>query len=208
MKPLACRATAAALLAVAFCLPGAAARAQNPMPGMPGMSAKDMGLPPVQIPKGAIFTEADVRFMQGMIAHHAQAIYMSRMAVSHGAEPHLLKLAQKIDQSQQAEIVLMQGWLHANDQFVTDTSSWHHMMMPGMLTPPQLTQLDGAKGKEFDRLYLTFMIQHHEGALKMVKDLFAAPNAAQDVDVSVFANDVHTVQTAQIGVMRQMLNSF
>lgn len=207
MKPLACRATAAALLAVAFCLPGAPARAQNPMPGMPGMSAKNMGLPPVHIPNGAIFTEADVRFMQGMIAHHAQAIYMSSLAVSHGAEPHLLKLAQKISQSQTAEIALMQGWLHANDQFATDTSSWRHMMMPGMLTPAQIAQLDSAKGKEFDRLYLTFMIQHHEGALKMVKDLFATPNAAQDIDVSVFANDVHTVQTAEIGVMRQMLNS-
>ena len=193
--------------AVAIVFAGASvACAQNPMPGM-GHGMADMGLPPVHIPQGAIYTEADVRFMQGMIAHHAQAIYMSRMAVSHGAEPHLLKLAQKIDQSQQAEIALMQGWLHANDQFATDTSSWRHMMMPGMLTPQQIAQLDSAKGKEFDRLYLTFMIQHHEGALKMVKDLFATPNAAQDIDVSVFANDVHTVQTAEIGVMRQMLNS-
>jgi uncharacterized protein (DUF305 family) len=162
---------------------------------------------PVTIPKGALYTEADVHFMQGMIAHHAQAIYMSSLAVSHGAEPHLLKLAQKISQSQTAEIALMQGWLHANDQFATDTSSWRHMMMPGMLTPAQIAQLDSATGKEFDRLYLTFMIQHHEGALKMVKDLFATPNAAQDIDVSVFANDVHTVQTAEIGIMRRMLNS-
>lgn len=185
-----------------------AVRAQDPMPGMKqGMPGMDMGLPPVHIPKGAIFTEADVRFMQGMIAHHAQAIYMANMAAAHGAEPRLLKFAQKIAQSQTAEIALMQGWLHENGQFATDSSSWRHMMMPGMLTADQLKQLEAAQGKEFDRLFLTFMIQHHEGALSMVKELFAAPNAAQDVDVSVFATDVRTVQTAEIGIMRQMLTT-
>ena len=81
-------------------------------------------MPPVTIPKGAIYTEADVRFMQGMIAHHAQAIYMSRMAATRGANPRLLKLAQKIDQSQAGEIVLMQEWLRANGQVAPDTSSW------------------------------------------------------------------------------------
>jgi len=166
---------------------------------MPGMSM------PVKIPKGAIFTEADVRFMQGMIAHHAQAIYMSRMAAGHGANPHLLKFATKIDQSQIAEIRLMQEWLRHNGQSAPDTSSWRTMQMPGMLTANQLRQLESAKDTEFDRQFLTLMIQHHNGALKMVSDLFAAPLAAQDVDVSVFANDVQTVQTAEIGVMQQML---
>lgn len=207
MKPLASRATTAAVLA-ALCLMGAAsARAQNPTPGMGSMPGMDMGLPPVKIPADADYTVADVRFMQGMIAHHAQAIYMANMATSHGAEPRLLRFAQKIAQSQLAEIGLMQGWLRANGQFATDSSAWHHMMMPGMLTADQLKQLEAAHGKDFDRLFLTFMIQHHEGALSMVKDLFAAPNAAQDIDVSVFANDVHTVQTAEIGIMRQMLNN-
>ena len=171
---------------------------------MPGMN---MGLPPVTIPQGVVFTEADVRFMQGMIAHHAQAIYMSRLAAAHDASPRLLKFAQKIDQSQQAEIRMMQEWLRANAQFAPDTSSWRQMTMPGMLTAEQLVKLDAAKGAEFDRFFLTFMIQHHEGALKMVKDLFATPRAGQDVDVSVFANDVHTVQTAEIGAMYQMLNN-
>jgi uncharacterized protein (DUF305 family) len=170
------------------------------------MSGMDMGLPPVVIPKGALFTEADVRFMQGMIAHHAQAIYMSRLAAAHEAGPHLQKFATKIDQSQQAEIRLMQEWLRANAQFATDTSAWRRMSMPGMLTVEQLQQLNAAKGMEFDRLFLTFMIQHHEGALKMVKDLLATPGAGQDIDVSVFANDVETVQTAEIGTMHQMLN--
>lgn len=167
------------------------------------MSAMDM---PVHIPKGALYTETDVRFMQGMIAHHAQAIYMSRLAASHGAGAHLLKFAQKIDQSQVVEIRLMQGWLRANGQVAPDTSSWHHVSMPGMLTAQQLKQLDAASGAEFDRLFLTFMIQHHRGALSMVKDLFDDPRAGQDVDVSVFANDVQTVQTAEIGAMYKMLD--
>ena len=160
---------------------------------------------PVSIPKGALYTEADVRFMQGMIAHHAQAIYMSRLAASHGANPRLLKFATKIDQSQLAEIRLMQEWLRANNQTAPDTSSWRTMTMPGMLTAEQLAQLSAARGVEFDRQFLRLMIQHHQGALKMVADLLATPLAAQDVDVSVFANDVVTVQTAEIDVMQQML---
>jgi uncharacterized protein (DUF305 family) len=160
----------------------------------------------VTIPKGALYTEADVRFMQGMIAHHAQAIYMSRMAASRQANPRLLKFAIKIDQSQQAEIRLMQDWLRANNQVAPDTGSWRTMTMPGMLTTEQLAKLDASRGSEFDKQFLALMIQHHEGALKMVADLFAAPLAAQDVTVSVFANDVQTVQTAEIDTMNQMLN--
>jgi uncharacterized protein (DUF305 family) len=160
----------------------------------------------IRIPAGAIYTVADVEFMQGMIAHHAQAIYMSRMAAAHGASPRLLKLADKIDQSQVAEIRIMQDWLRSNNQMAPDTGSWRTMMMAGMLTPVQLKELEAAKGVEFDRNYLVMMIQHHEGALQMVKDLFATPRAGQEVDVSVFANDVVTVQTAEIGVMRQMIS--
>jgi uncharacterized protein (DUF305 family) len=176
------------------------------MPGM-SMPGMDMGMPPVDIPKGAIFTEADVRFMQGMIAHHAQAIYMSRLAAGRQANARVLKFANKIDQSQVAEIHLMQDWLRANKQFVPDTSSWRTMHMPGMLTDAQLAQLDAAKGVDFDRAFLNLMIQHHTGALKMVTDLFATPLAGQDVDVSVFANDVQTVQTAEIDIMHQMLDA-
>lgn len=208
MNPFRTRGRAAALLTFSTALAiGSVAQAQNPTSmdhrHMAGMS---MSMPPVTIPKGVVFTEADVRFMQGMIAHHAQAIYMSRLAAAHEANPRVLKFANKIDQSQQAEIRLMQEWLRANGQFAPDTSAWREMTMPGMLSPQQLEQLDGAKGANFDRLFLTFMIQHHEGALKMVQDLFAAPLAGQDVDVSVFANDVQLVQTAEIGIMRQMLS--
>jgi uncharacterized protein (DUF305 family) len=209
MIPLRHLGRGSALALLSALLVASTASAQNPPP--PGidhrqMAGMDMGLPPVSLPKGALFTETDVRFMQGMIAHHAQAIYMSRLAAGREASPRLLKFAIKIDQSQQGEIKLMREWLRANGQFAPDTSAWRHMSMPGMLTETQLAELDAAKGPEFDRLFLTFMIQHHEGALKMVDDLFATRGAGQDVDVSVFANDVQTVQTAEIGTMRQMLS--
>jgi uncharacterized protein (DUF305 family) len=160
----------------------------------------------IVVPKDAGYTVADVEFMQGMIAHHAQAIYMSRMAEAHKANPRLLRLAIKIDQSQVAEIRIMQDWLRSNGQHAPDTSSWRTMTMPGMLTADQLKRLDAATGVAFDRLFLEFMIVHHEGALKMVDDLFKTPRSGQEVDVNVFANDVVTVQTAEIGVMRRMLS--
>ncbi len=190
---------ASAFLALALAGPSAAFAQGDPMGNMamPGH---------IMIPKGAIYTQADVEFMQGMIAHHAQAIYMSRMAAAHGANARVLKLANKIDQSQVAEIRIMQEWLKRYNQFAPDTGSWRTMHMSGMLTTEQLQTLDEAKGTRFDRDFLIFMIQHHNGALKMVSDLFATPRAGQEVDVSVFANDVVSVQTAEIGVMQQMLS--
>jgi uncharacterized protein (DUF305 family) len=163
------------------------------------------GMTPVTIPAGAMITEADVRFMQGMIGHHAQAVHMTRMAAGAGASARVLKLAQKIDLSQAGEIVLMQEWLAHYKQQVPDTSSWRGMSMPGMLTSDELAQLEKARGVNFDRMFLQLMIRHHEGAIKMVADLFASPRAGQEVDVSVFANDVETTQTAEIGLMLQML---
>jgi uncharacterized protein (DUF305 family) len=187
---------AAALAALALAVGQPASAQQHNMAGM--------GPDHIMIPEGAIYTVADVKFMQGMIAHHAQAIYMSRMAEAHGASPRLLRLANKIDQSQVAEIRIMQQWLHSTGQFAPDTSSWRTMTMSGMLTEAQMKELEAAKGVDFDRAFLNYMIQHHEGALQMVKDLFATPRAGQEVDVNVFANDVVTVQTAEIGAMRQM----
>ena len=164
-----------------------------------------MGHGDIRIPEGANYTVADVQFMQGMIAHHAQAIYMSQMAERHGGNPRLLRLAKKIDQSQVAEIRIMRDWLLSNGQTAPDTSSWRTMKMSGMLTEEELTKLDGMKGVDFERGFLESMIRHHEGALLMVKELFATPRAGQEVDVNVFANDVVSVQTAEIGAMRQML---
>jgi uncharacterized protein (DUF305 family) len=168
-----------------------------------GMTGMDMA-GHIMIPKGAPYTKADVEFMQGMIAHHAQAVYMSRLAAGHGANPKVMALATMIDQSQIPEITIMQNWLRRNNQFAPDTSSWHTMTMAGMLTDDQIKALNAAQGVEFDRKFLEYMIQHHSGALKMVEDLFASPGAGQEVDVNVFANDVVTVQTGEIGIMLKL----
>lgn len=156
---------------------------------------------------GPGFIVADVRFMQGMISHHAQAIHMAAMAPSHGAGERLLKLAQKIDISQKDEIKFMQRWLAERQQAVPDSMQVSMMMMPGMLTPEQIAQLDQARGQDFDRLFLTFMIQHHQGALSMVDSLFASPTAAQDSDIFRFVTDVQVDQSAEIDVMGSMLEA-
>ena len=170
-----------------------------------GGSMSGMDMPGhIMIPIGAGYTKADVEFMQGMIAHHAQAVYMSRLAVGHGANPKVLALATMIDQLQIPEIVIMQNWLRRNNQFAPDTSSWHTMTMAGMLTDAQIKTLNAAQGIEFDRKFLEYRIQHHSGALKMVEDLFATPGAGQEVDTNVFANDVVTVQTGEIGIMLKL----
>jgi uncharacterized protein (DUF305 family) len=189
-----------ALSAILFGIPSLASAQSGSMPGMSGM---DMGHE-IVIPKGALYTKADVEFMQGMIAHHAQAVYMSRLAAGHGANPKVLALANMIDQSQIPEIVIMQNWLRRYNQYVPDTSSWHTVTMAGMLTDAQIKTLNAAQGVEFDRKFLEYMIQHHSGALKMVEDLFATPGAGQEVDTNVFANDVVTVQTGEIGIMLKL----
>jgi uncharacterized protein (DUF305 family) len=194
----------ASSLLLSIALLGGPSRAFSQGGGMSGMSGMDMGHE-IVIPKGAPYTVADVEFMQGMIAHHAQAIVMSRMAESHGANPQVMKLSNKIDQSQVPEIRIMQSWLTRNKQYAPDTSSWHHMTMAGMLTTEQLNVLDAARGVDFDRAYLRLMIQHHVGALKMVDDLFNTSLAGQEVDVNVFANDVVTAQTVEIGIMQKLL---
>ena len=190
-------------LVLSIALTGGPSLALSQGGGMAGMT-HDMGRE-IVIPKGALYTRADVEFMQGMIAHHAQAIVMSRMAESHGANPQVMKLSNKIDQSQVPEIRIMQSWLTRNKQYAPDTSSWHHMTMSGMLTAAQLNELDAARGVDFDRAYLRLMIQHHAGALKMVDDLFNSSLAGQEVDVNVFANDVVTAQTVEIGIMQRLL---
>ena len=159
------------------------------------------------------YTEADVQFMSHMIGHHAQAIVMSGWAPSHGASPSVRTLAARIINAQQDEIGTMQRWLQDRRQPVpeADTSmkmpmgSHHMMLMPGMLTPDQMKQLDQAKGGEFDRLFLTFMIQHHQGAVSMVQKLFGTYGAAQDETVFKFANDVNVDQSTEIARMQTML---
>ncbi|HEX2167589.1 MAG TPA: DUF305 domain-containing protein, partial [Longimicrobiales bacterium] len=156
---------------------------------------------------GPGYTVADVKFMQHMIGHHAQALVMTAMVPTHGAGERLQFLAEKIEISQQDEIALMERWLEKRDQPVPPPGYMDHMMMPGMLTPDQLAQLDAARGREFERLFLQFMIQHHQGALQMVDELFDAPGAGQDPDIFRFATDVDADQRDEIYVMSTMLDT-
>jgi uncharacterized protein (DUF305 family) len=157
------------------------------------------------------YTEADIRFMSDMIGHHSQAITMAGWAPSHGADQSIQKLAARIVNAQQDEIATMEQWLRERSQPVPEPDSgmaghqMHHMLMPGMLTPEQMQQLDQARGPAFDRLFLTSMIQHHRGAVSMVEALFATPGAARDETFFKFANDVNVDQSTEIARMETML---
>lgn len=159
------------------------------------------------------YTRADVAFMSGMIGHHAQAVLIAGWAPSHGASQAVRALCERIVVGQRDEIVLMQSWLRERREEVPDAELQHGAMpgmghskrVPGMLTPEQLTQLDQARGPEFDRLFLTYMIQHHQGAITMVEQLLAAHGAAQDDTVWKFASDVHVDQITEIDFMGKML---
>ncbi len=153
------------------------------------------------------YNEADARFMTGMIAHHAQAIEIARWAPTHGASPSLQIMAERVINAQQDEILLMQMWLRDRGLPAPDPAAGHtaHVHMPGMLTDEQLKQLDAARGKEFERLFLTFMIQHHRGAVTMVEELFASQGAGLDDTVFKLASDISADQTSEIERMQRML---
>jgi uncharacterized protein (DUF305 family) len=162
--------------------------------------------------------EADVRFMQGMIHHHAQAVEMADLLRARGQSKELQALGERMTISQSDEIQYMKKWLEERGQPVVpghghmdhmagmDHGSMSSMpLMPGMLTPQQMQALAKAKGPEFDRLFLTGMIQHHTGALIMVEELFDVPGAGQDAVLFDFATDIDNTQRAEIGIMRGML---
>lgn len=165
----------------------------------------------------AQFAPADVEFMQGMIPHHAQAVVMARWAATHGARADVKRLCERIAVAQADEIHTMREWLALRKQDVPDSNATRHVMkmggmvhetmMPGMLTDEQMAALDKARGSEFDRLFLVGMIGHHEGALSMVKELFAHGNAGHDDTVFKFANDVEADQSAELHTMRLMLET-
>jgi uncharacterized protein (DUF305 family) len=177
------------------------------------------------------YTDADVRFVQGMIVHHAQAVVMSDWAATHGARPDVVILCKRIALSQRDEIVVMQQWLKqrglsAPDPLhmassdagpIRDTSPMHMpgmdmgtgpmMMMAGMLSADDMRVLDAARDTTFDRLYLTGMIKHHQGALAMVAELFATPGGGQQADLFGLATDVDAGQRVEIARMQAMLNT-
>ena len=160
------------------------------------------------------YTPADVHFVAGMIGHHAQAIQMAGWAPSHGASPSVRVLCERIVVAQNDEIAFAQRWLREHGEYVPPVDPRGHimqgmdqpMLMPGMLTPEQMAQLDSARGPQFDRLFLTFMIQHHQGAITMVQQLLAVPGAAQDGPIFRFASDVNADQTTEINRMNLMLD--
>ncbi len=159
------------------------------------------------------YTPADVHFVAGMIGHHAQAIQMAKWAPSHGASPAVGVLCERIVVAQTDEIAFAQRWLREHGEYVPPADPRGHimpgmdqpMLMPGMLTPEQMAQLDAGRGPEFDRLFLTFMIHHHQGAITMVQQLLAVPGAAQDGPIFRFASDVNADQTTEINRMTLML---
>jgi uncharacterized protein (DUF305 family) len=161
------------------------------------------------------YTPADVHFMSGMIPHHAQAVLIAGWAVTHGASAPVRVLCERIVVAQRDEIATMRTWLRDRNLAVPDSNATHlrmkmdgadhDMLMPGMLTAEELAQLDRARGTQFDRLFLTFMIRHHEGAVLMVNQLFSSPGAGQDEVVYKFASDVYADQTSEIGRMQQLL---
>ena len=162
------------------------------------------------------YSNADVDFMAGMIPHHAQAVIMAGWAPTHGAREDVAILCARMTVEQRDEIALMQTWLRDRGQTVPDATSTRHkmvmngvehdMLMPGMLTDKEMAALDGARGPAFDRLFLTGMIKHHQGAIDMVDALFKSYGAAQDDTVYRFASDVLADQSIEIDRMHAMLD--
>jgi uncharacterized protein (DUF305 family) len=190
-------------------------------PGAPGKPSKT--LPPSTKATLPPLSQADAEFMQGMIMHHAQAIEMTALIDSHTENKDLRALGARISRSQSDEMKFMQRWLAVRGEPISmspqkmsgsesrmdqHTNMSHESMhlMPGMLTPDQMVALRKAKGGDFDRLFLSGMIQHHNGALTMVKDLFDTAGAGQDAELFNFATDVDTGQRAEIRIMQEMLD--
>jgi uncharacterized protein (DUF305 family) len=209
------------VMATALCnWPAAAGHAQQAasgtvsvvQPGAPGTPSRK--LPPNTSAVTPQRSQADIEFMQGMIMHHAQAVEMTALIPSHTENKEVRALGARISLSQSDEIKFMKRWLVARDEPTSmampgmpdmDKSGKPMQAMPGMLTPEQMSALRQAKGAEFDQKFLTGMIQHHNGALVMVKDLFDTPGAGQDAEIFDFATDADNTQRAEIKIMENML---
>src|SRR5215208_955631 len=199
-----------AAAAGASCRTAASASAPPPIvqPGAPGEASQVISAAQASDLSQVQYTGADIKFMQGMIGHHAQAVEMVALVPQRSASDAVRKLAQRIDVSQQDEMKMMREWLLARRQQIPDPRA-HHMMgttlMPGMLTAEEMSRLAAAKGAEFDRLFLEGMIKHHSGAITMVHDLFATEGAGQTPEVFSYASDVDADQRMEIDRMDSML---
>jgi uncharacterized protein (DUF305 family) len=198
-------------LTVAGC--GGARQTHPPIvqPGAPGEASRVVTPDRAADVSRVGHTAADVRFMQGMINHHAQAVEMAELLSTRTSSEAMRKLGQRIEVSQTDEIKMMEHWLSTRGEEVPSAHA-HHMMggtlMPGMLTQEEMDRLAASRGSEFDRLFLEGMIKHHQGALVMVKELFATAGAGQDADIFAFASDVDADQRMEIDRMRGMLKEF
>jgi uncharacterized protein (DUF305 family) len=177
-------------------------------PGVPGAASHTIARRQATDLSRVQYTAADVKFMQRMIHHHAQALDMTALIASRTGMEKMKLLGQRIEISQSDEIKMMQRWLAVRGQEAPDIHA-HHMpgaaLMPGMLSPEEMGRLAAAKGPEFDRLWLEGMIKHHDGALTMVDELFSAPGAGQESEIFAFASDVVADQKAEIDRMAAML---
>jgi len=177
-------------------------------PGAPGESSRVISAEKAVDLSRVQHTPEDVRFMQGMIGHHAQALEMTELLKTRTSNDGMRKLALRIEVSQADEIKMMQDWLKRRGEPAPDEHAHHAhgaTLMPGMLTPDEMARLASLKGPEFDRAFLEFMIKHHDGALVMVKELFSKPGAGQEADIFAFASDVDADQRMEIDRMGAML---
>ena len=177
-------------------------------PGAPGQPSRVISAEKASDLSQVEYTGADIKFMQGMIGHHAQALEMVELLKTRSASADMKKLALRIELSQDDEINMMQRWLEVRGQPIPAGMHTHGAtLMPGMLTDEEMQRLADAKGAAFDRLFLEGMIKHHGGAITMVNDLFATPGAGQEVEVFSFASDVDADQRMEIDRMGAMLNA-
>ena len=214
MKAVSVPTVAVLLLAVAgapACHP--ASTATGPpivQPGAPGAPSRVITADEAADLSRVQHTDADVRFMQGMIGHHGQALDMTALASTRTDREDMRMVALRISLSQEDEIEMMQGWLRERGEEVPGAGDHHAPgapLMPGMLTAAEMSLLEEAAGAAFDRLFLESMIKHHEGALVMVDELFATPGAGQDSVISAFTADVVADQRAEMDRMGAMLNT-
>ena len=177
-------------------------------PGAPGEPSRVIAATQARDLSHVQFTGADIKFMQGMIGHHAQAVDMVALVPSRTSLDDIRRLALRIDVSQQDEMKMMQVWLKERGQPIPDARA-HHMMgatlMPGMLTPEEMAALAAAKGAAFDRLFLDGMIKHHTGAIAMVQELFGVAGAGQTPEIYSYASDVDADQRMEIDRMGSLL---
>lgn len=203
-----------ATIGLTSCILSAVASAQAPIiqPGAPGQPSRLISAEEASNLASLHFSDADVKFMQGMISHHAQAVEMGALVDGRSNRDSLIAMAQRISISQEDEMSMMRGWLEDRGLEVPGEHAHHNMsaddLMPGMLSPEDFQRLTDAEGPEFDNLFLQFMIDHHEGALEMVENLLDQPGSAQDSVLYEFTTEVTSDQTSEIERMNAMLAGF